>query len=381
MEATGWELRAGGFPVPPQTIVIGDALLGVRVGNFTIERKIAEGGMGAVYVATHATLPIRKAVKVLLPDYSRHVQMRRRFEREAVAGAKLSHDNIVKVDDYGMLPDGQLWIMTEFLAGESLDAFLIRHGPLRESDALPMLLQLCSALDAAHAAGIVHRDIKPANVFVCSTGAVKLLDFGIAKVLGARDGLQTAGGSAVGTPAYMAIEQYEHANEASAQADIYALGILACEMVTGRNPWGRDGHRQRSMPPALDGLSPHWAETIQRALAVDPDARPRSAGAFAQALAENVSTAASGSFVRVSSPYAATIGADTLTAATAATEVIDPPSQMGAWRIALAGVAACAFAAAVTFAATQLRAHTVARLSMPMPDAGADAPLSDAPTR
>jgi serine/threonine-protein kinase len=276
--------------VPP------DPLIGARVNGFVIQRKLARGGMGAVYVAEHVRLPhIHKAIKVLLPEYAQDPQLRDRFEREAEVVSRLKHDHILAIDDFGTLPDGQLWLMTPFLDGEPLDEFLRRRGRLTEHRALLIVLQLCSALEHAHKAGVVHRDLKPANVLVCPTEkqpfAIKLLDFGIAKILDAADdGPSMRSGAPIGTPLYMAIEQYEHADEVTPRADLCAVAIMTCEMVTGRLPWGRHGRalqyvKQRTELPVLDGLSPGWREVVQAALAVEPRDRPVSARAFAVALA------------------------------------------------------------------------------------------------
>ena len=273
-----------------------DPLVGVRVNGFVIERRLAKGGMAAIYVAVHARLGyIRKAIKVLLPEYAGTRQYRQRFEREAEAVSKLKHDHILEVDDFGALPDGQLWLMTPFLEGQALDRLLRARGRLGEHRALLILLQLLSALEYAHGLGIVHRDLKPANVFVCPTQkqplAIKLLDFGVARILGVADlGPDTPAGTPVGTPCYMAVEQYARADEATPRADLYAVGVMVCEMVTGRLPWGRHDravqyHKQRTERPVLDGLSPGWARVVEAALAVEPRDRPESARALAVALA------------------------------------------------------------------------------------------------
>jgi serine/threonine-protein kinase len=273
-----------------------DPMIGARINGFVIQRKLARGGMGVVYVAEHVRLPhIHKVIKVLLPEYAQDPQLRERFEREAEVTSRLKHDHILEIDDFGALADGQLWLMTPFLAGDPLDEFLRRRGRLAEHRALLILLQLCSALEHAHRAGIVHCDLKPANVFVCPTDkqpfAIKLLDFGIAKTLEpAGGGPGTRSGAPAGTPPYMALEQYEHPDEVTPHADLYAAAILACEMVTGRLPWGRHERalqyrKQRTERPVLDGLSSGWREVVEAALAAEPRDRPVSARAFAVALA------------------------------------------------------------------------------------------------
>ncbi|TMQ08308.1 MAG: hypothetical protein E6J90_40870 [Deltaproteobacteria bacterium] len=266
------------------------------MSGFVIVRKLAEGGMGAVYLAEHERLThIRKVVKVLLPAYARHGELQQRFEREADAASRLHHDHILKIDNFGKLPGGQPWLMTEFLHGQPLDEFLRTRGRLAEHRALLVLLQLCSALEHAHKLGIIHRDLKPSNVFVCPTKqqpfAIKLLDFGIAKMLNeATDGAGTRSGAIMGTPSYMAVEQYDHAHAVTPHADIFSLGVMTCEMVTGRLPWGNHDqavlyHKQRTERPVLEGLSSGWKRIIEEALAVEPRDRPESARAYAVALA------------------------------------------------------------------------------------------------
>jgi serine/threonine-protein kinase len=273
-----------------------DPLIGTRVNGFAIQRRLARGGIGAVYVAEHLRLPhIRKVIKVLLPEHAQDPQLRRRFECEAEVVSKLKHDHILEIDDFGALPDGQLWLMMPLLDGESLRGLLRRSGRLAEHRALLILLQLCSALEHAHGAGVVHRDLKPENVFVCPTEkqpfSIKLLDFGIATLRDAGDaGLAARADAPSGTPSYMAVEQYEDAGAITPLADICALAIMACEMVTGRLPWGRHDRvmqyiLQRTARPVLDGMSSGWREVVQTALAAEPRHRPRSARAFAVALA------------------------------------------------------------------------------------------------
>ncbi|TMQ04042.1 MAG: serine/threonine protein kinase [Deltaproteobacteria bacterium] len=222
------------------------------MSGFVIVRKLAEGGMGAVYLAEHERLThIRKVVKVLLPAYARHGELQQRFEREAHAASRLHHDHILKIDNFGKLPGGQPWLMTEILHGQPLDEFLRTRGRLAEHRALLVLLQLCSALEHAHKLGIIHRDLKPSNVFVCPTKqqpfAIKLLDFGIAKMLNeATDGAGTRSGAIMGTPSYMAVEQYDHAHAVTPHADIFSPGVMTCEMVTGRLPWGNHDQAVRA---------------------------------------------------------------------------------------------------------------------------------------
>jgi serine/threonine-protein kinase len=275
-------------------------MIGRTVLAFRIERQLAEGGMGAVYLARHVLLPrTLKVIKVLLPAYAANEVLRQRFHREAEAASRLKHESILGIDNFGALEDGQLFIMVPYLEGQPLDAYLrARGGRLPPHRALHLVVQLCDALDHAHALGIIHRDLKPGNVYVVATNAnpyaLKLLDFGIAKIVGSGEvGPKTSSGVAIGTPSYMAVEQYEHADEVTHLADVYSLAIVIWEMVTGRLPWQHPDHallyyQQRTViperPPA-DVMPPAWAEILLAALSVDPAERPGSARELAVALA------------------------------------------------------------------------------------------------
>jgi Protein kinase domain len=253
-----------------------------------------------VYLARHVLLPrTLKVIKVLLPAYAANDVLRQRFHREAEVASRLAHERILGIDNFGSLDDGQLFIMVPYLEGESLDAYLrARGGRLSPHRALHLVVQLCDALDHAHAHGVVHRDLKPGNVYVVATNAnpyaLKLLDFGIAKILGgSAAGPRTHSGVAIGTPSYMAMEQYEHADEVTHLADIYSLAIMIWELVTGRLPWQHPDHAllyhlQRTViperPPA-NVMPPAWSELLLGALSVDPGDRPRSARELAVALA------------------------------------------------------------------------------------------------
>jgi eukaryotic-like serine/threonine-protein kinase len=276
-----------------------DPMIGRTIHEYKLATKLAEGGMGAVYLARHVVLPKLKVVKLLLPRYAATPALRQRFHREAKAASRLEHECILGIDNFGALDDGQLFIMVPYLDGQPLDAYLHSHGgKLVPHRALHLIAQLCDALDHAHSRGIIHRDLKPGNVFLVETSsnpcAVKLLDFGIAKVIGEQsEGPQTHSGQAMGTPSYMAVEQYEHADKVTHLADIYSLAVMIWEVVTGRLPWQDSDptvlyHLQRTVIPERppeDVMPPRWTEILLAALGVDPDARPQSARELAGALA------------------------------------------------------------------------------------------------
>ena len=270
-------------------------MIGTRIGSYEITKQLGQGGMGAVYLAVHALIGSRKVVKVLLPEYSQNEQIVRRFENEAHAAARLNHRNIIKIDDFGRLENGQWYILMPFLEGSPLDDFLASHVRLSIHDALHILVQIASALHEAHRVGIVHRDLKPGNVFLTQVGDndrfAMLLDFGIANVRGLVEGPATQTGAVFGTPAYMAAEQFEDASRADARSDLFALGVIAYQMVTGALPFGIAAgpvlyNRQITVGPEIPtGIPDAWAKILLQTLSLRPEMRPASARAFAIALA------------------------------------------------------------------------------------------------
>ena len=277
-----------------------DPFVGYRIHSLVVSKRLTEGGMGIVYLAQHERSPnIKRVIKLLLPEYARVPAIQQRFVREAEAVARLQHDNIIKIEDYGTLPDGQCYLVMDYLHGETLDAYLQRHPKLEPHRACLLLAQICSALQHAHEHGIVHRDLKPGNIFlvrVKSAIRVVLLDFGIAKDTGARDALATDTGMVLGTPAYMAVEQFEDASRVTPAADVYALAIIAWQMLTGELPWGmhsapvlyRKQMSERPQAPPESVVSRELARVLHAALSVDPVARPQSMRAFAVAFASAI---------------------------------------------------------------------------------------------
>jgi serine/threonine protein kinase len=264
---------------------------GTKIGSYRLTRKLGEGGMGAVYLAESESLSTRKAVKVLLAELSADPTMMARFRSEAQAVADLQHDNIIGIDEFSQLPNGQWFIMMPFLEGASLFGFLMSRGPLGVHLTLHILAQVGAALHAAHAQGFVHRDLKPENVFITSRHSnphlVKLLDFGIAKnTRRSPDGQRTANGTVLGTPVYMAAEQYENAATVDARADIFSLGVLAYVMLSGQYPFGAptenwmalyNRQRYESPEPLPSHVPSRVQRVIYRALAYSPASRPQSA--------------------------------------------------------------------------------------------------------
>jgi Tol biopolymer transport system component/predicted Ser/Thr protein kinase len=260
---------------------------GDKVGPYEIAGLLGAGGMGVVYRAHDPRLRRTVALKVLPAEVSRDPARRQRFEREARAVAALNHPRIVAIYDVERA-DGGDFIVMEFVAGKTLDQLIPRKG-LRVNEALKYAIQIADALSAAHAAGIVHRDLKPANVMVTEKGAVKVLDFGLARVIEqtsvSESQSQTEEGAILGTVSYMSPEQAE-GKKVDARSDIFSFGVLLYEMLTGRPPF-RGGSRTSTLAAILnrdpepvetlaDGIPRELAHIVQRCLRKEPDRRAQS---------------------------------------------------------------------------------------------------------
>ncbi|HRI71204.1 MAG TPA: serine/threonine-protein kinase, partial [Polyangium sp.] len=206
------------------------------VGEYRIERKIGEGGFGAVYSAVHPVIGKSAAIKVLSPQFSADPVMVSRFISEARAVNQIRNRGIIDIFAFGKLDDGRQYYIMELLEGKTLEEYLRERGRLRPAEALPLLRQIGRALDAAHAAGIAHRDMKPENVFLVfdedGTILPKLLDFGIAKLLGDSQQSKTRTGTPMGTPLYMSPEQCR-GKQVDHRTDIYSFGVMTHVMLTG----------------------------------------------------------------------------------------------------------------------------------------------------
>jgi len=252
--------------------------------------------MGAVYLCEHAVLGRRYAVKVLRPDLGEDAELVERFRNEAIAASRIGGENVVDVLDFGEEDDGALYYVMEALEGRSLGALIAEDGPIEVPRALALLEQVCRALGAAHARGVVHRDVKPDNVFVVrrEDGAeqAKVIDFGISQVAleGPRKERLTEAGAIMGTPEYMAPEQAA-GGKVDHRADVYALGVLAYEMLTGTlpilatTPIATLVAHQTRIPDAPSlrrvGIPPEVDALVLAALAKRPEDRPSSMDAFA----------------------------------------------------------------------------------------------------
>jgi len=277
-----------------------DLAAGQMVGEYRIESKIGAGGFGTVYRAEQPLIGKVVAVKVLNRAYSANPQMVSRFVAEARAVNQIRHRNIIDIFSFGVLDDKRQYFVMEYLDGMPFDAYVKSRGRLPPEEAIPILRQIAKALDAAHAAGIAHRDLKPENVFLAMDGDgaafPKLLDFGIAKLLGesTSSGHKTRTGTPIGTPYYMSPEQCLGKN-VDQRADIYSFGVMTHEVLTGKVPFDAEEMMSVMMaqmstppppmssvcpdvPPALDG-------PVLRMLAKSPEDRPASVADGLEALA------------------------------------------------------------------------------------------------
>ncbi|MCE9574169.1 MAG: protein kinase [Deltaproteobacteria bacterium] len=244
-----------------------DRLVGTTLdGRYFIERKIGEGGMGVVFAARHAIIERPLAIKVLKKEVARDTATVKRFVQEAKAASRIGHPNIVDVTDFGTTPDGLTYSVMEYVDGQTLSGAIKAGAPFKLPRAMTIAAQIARALGAAHAKGIVHRDLKPENVFVLNRDGrhdfVKIVDFGIAKVTAveggpAQDGPRlTRAGAVFGTPEYMAPEQAAGRNDTDGRVDIYALGIILYEMVTGKVPHKADSMVRTLAMQMLDPIIP-----------------------------------------------------------------------------------------------------------------------------
>lgn len=274
-------------------------MLGQVVGKYRIAEQIGEGGMGMVYRAEHLVLGSPAAVKMLLPRWTQHRQVVDRFFTEARAASAIRHVGIVQVFDSGLLPNGQAYIAMELLEGMSLGDLLDRERALPPALAATICCQVLAALDAAHVVGVIHRDLKPDNIQLVHDASapaslrVKLLDFGIAKLLqdsvaaaGGGRRAATRGGVLLGTPAYMSPEQCRGSN-VDARSDLYAAGCILFEMLTGAPPFDGDtgpdivAKHLHDPPPKLRSINAslpvELEQLLARMLAKDPAQRAPSA--------------------------------------------------------------------------------------------------------
>jgi serine/threonine protein kinase len=248
--------------------------------RYVLGARIASGGMADVWAGTDQVLQRSVAVKVMRPDTGHEELFAKRFRDEAVHSAALLHTNIATLFDYGE-DDGLAFLVMELVKGEPLSLLLRRRGALPAPEVRSLLGQAALALGVAHEARVVHRDIKPANILVRPDGLVKLTDFGIARALDAAG--HTRAGEMLGTPHYISPEQ-AMGEAATGASDLYALGVVAHEMLSGRRPFDRGtpvatalSHVNEPPPPLPDGVPQDLAQLVTDCLSKDPAARPANA--------------------------------------------------------------------------------------------------------
>ncbi|MCY1018329.1 serine/threonine-protein kinase [Pyxidicoccus sp. MSG2] len=272
-----------------------DPLLSTKVGEYIVQERIGSGGMGVVYRAVHPLIGKQVAIKVLRAELVSQQQVERLLIEGRAVNA-IHHPGIIDIFGFGDLPDGRPYITMELLRGHSLSALIRKQGRLDVSTTIRILDEMLAALGAAHQAGVVHRDLKPGNVFMVEgrdgSHSVKLVDFGIAKLVQSHDGPTTLEGTILGTPEFMAPEQIRGA-PSSPSADLYAVGVIAFQMLTGERPFKGEpfqvlfAHVEQPAPvpsSKAPGIPPELDTLVLHLLAKEPALRPQSAEAVRQAL-------------------------------------------------------------------------------------------------
>lgn len=271
------------------------------VGPYRLLALLGAGGMGQVFLAEHQVFASRCAVKLVRQEKADNPHVLARFEREAQTTAQLSHENTVKVLDYGTTAEGAHYYAMEYLPGLSLEDLLQRHGPMPAGRVIHLLRQTCAALSEAHARGFIHRDIKPGNIFAARCGdqydVAKLLDFGLVKQVGeSTPSRLTTDGAISGTPLFMSPEQARGFENTDARSDIYSLGAVAYALLCGRAPFEGTSPLDVLIAHARDEVVPpsqvkadvpeDLENVILRCLAKNPDERFQDAASLEQALAD-----------------------------------------------------------------------------------------------
>ncbi len=296
------------------TTQTGDSIVGSILGSFKITKVIGRGGMGTVYLGEHTVIGSRVAIKVLQEKLAADEGLVARFYAEARAVNLIGHENIVNIFDMNVVPPNRYYLVMEYLEGKPLNYIMTQPVPAAVS--IPILIQVCDALQAAHNAGIVHRDLKPENIFLIKRGRadnfVKVLDFGLAKLLDPeRSGTNTAVGLIVGTPEFMSPEQANSA-PVDGRSDVYSLGCIAWLLATGRLPFPQRGltdllvaHRSQNPKPAHEvnpSVSRAWGEAIEKSMQKVPGERFQSAAEFATALEKALHSSSGPAAVLVTPP-------------------------------------------------------------------------------
>lgn len=265
-------------------------MIGRLVGQYRITEKLGEGGMGEVYKAVDTMIDREVAIKMLRPEIARRPDLLQRFRAEAITVAKLNHAGIATLYNF-MRHDEDYFMVMEYVPGRTLEEVERERGALPWQIAVPLFEKILDAIQPAHEVGILHRDIKPANIMLTTWGAIKVMDFGIARMLGAAR--MTKQGSMVGTIEYIAPERVK-GRESNARSDIYSLGVVLFEMLSGRLPFQSDSewelmrcHLQEPLPSLRDlhvDVPQEIENIVRRSTAKSPDERFSSCDEFIQAL-------------------------------------------------------------------------------------------------
>ena len=371
-------------------------------GKYRVERVLGAGGMGVVVAATHVALNQRVALKFLLPAALSEPSVIERFAREARAAVQIQSEHVARVIDVGTLPTGSPYIVMEYLEGGDLEDALEKGGPMPVPQAVGYVLQACEAIAEAHALGIVHRDLKPANLFLARRpgrdAVVKVLDFGISKTkqAGASGGL-TQTSAVLGSPYYMAPEQMMSSKDVDPRTDIWALGVILYELISGAPPFVADTMAeivfmvtQRDAAPLrlkMPDVPPGLADAIGTCLSRDPAKRFQDVAKLATALApfgpprSDISLERIARVLGASMPPSGPVASASPMRATASTWA---RSQAGVRaspkiRVAVAGAAMALVAAVIGWKATHASesaasSPTGATSSIPAPSVPAAAP-------
>ncbi len=293
-----------------------DTMIGtVLDGRYRLDKLIGEGGMGDVYRATHVHIDTEFAVKLLKPEFVANQTAIKRFQLEAKAAGRIHHPNAVKVTDFGVTPERIVYLVMELVQGKSLRSLMRMSGKFDYLRAVNIVRQVCAAVDAAHRGGVIHRDLKPDNILIEKVQEferVKVLDFGIAKLKETKtDAFLTQAGTIIGTPQYMSPEQCQ-GKPLGPGSDIYSIGILLYEMLTGEVPFDGDStlqvvYRQlHEQPRQLLELSPNapptLAQVVMRALEKEPEQRQSSAIELSDELKDAMEAIGEGGSLSTSSP-------------------------------------------------------------------------------
>jgi len=266
-----------------ENIMIGQIL----INKYKILSEIGEGGMSSVFLAEHVMLKRKYAVKMLADHLIKTPGFQERFLKEGLAQAQLKHDSIVQVIDY-IEEGGKTFLLMDYIEGECLDKLIYRKGKLLESECIQIMTDILDALNFAHMNGVIHRDIKPSNIIVSNNGRSMLMDFGIAIMMG--DKRMTKTGTNIGTSYYMSPEQVSRPLEIDHRSDVYSMGIVLYEMLTGEVPFDgetdyeiKDSHVRKPVVPLIEinsSISMEMNHIVLKALEKNPDERYNGCGEF-----------------------------------------------------------------------------------------------------